>query len=79
MLNIKVLGGGCSNCKIAYRLIEDVSRELGVDVVLEKVEDMQEIMGYDVMSTPAVVINETVVHRGGVPSRKIVEEWFSKM
>jgi len=78
MLKVKVLGGGCANCKVTYKLIEAVAREKGTEVDLEKVEDIQDIMAYDVMSTPGVVIEETVVHRGGVPSRKQVEEWFSK-
>ncbi len=77
MVNIKILGGGCSSCKTAYNLIEEVSKELGVEVALEKVEDMQVIMSYDVMSTPAVVIDEAVVHRGGIPSRKRIKGWLS--
>ena len=77
MLNVKVLGGGCTNCKATYKLNEDVAREKGTDIDLEKVEDIQNIISYDIMSTPGVVIDETVVHRGGVPSRKQVEDWFS--
>ncbi|MBT4035410.1 MAG: thioredoxin family protein [Deltaproteobacteria bacterium] len=77
MQKVKVLGGGCSNCMVTYNLIKDVVHEMGVEVEIEKVEDIQEIMSYDVMSTPGVVIEETVVHRGGVPSRKTVELWFS--
>ncbi len=76
MLDIKVLGGGCNNCKATVKLIEDVALEKVLDIQLEKVEDIQEIMLYDVMSTPGVVINGTVVHRGSVPSRKQVEEWL---
>ncbi len=77
MLKIKVLGGGCSNCKATYKLIEDVALEKGAEIELEKVQEIQDIMAYDVMSTPGVVIGETVVHRGGVPSRRQVEEWFT--
>lgn len=78
MQTVKVLGGGCHNCKVTYKLIEDIAREKGVSVHLEKVEDIQDIMAYDVMSTPGVVIDESVVHRGGVPSRAQVEGWFTK-
>ncbi|MBC8374924.1 MAG: TM0996/MTH895 family glutaredoxin-like protein [FCB group bacterium] len=77
MIKVKVLGGGCTNCKVTYKLIEDVAHEKGTEVELVKVEDIQEIMAYDVMSTPGVVIDETVVHRGGVPSRKQIEEWLT--
>jgi len=77
MLDVKVLGGGCNNCKSTVKLVEEVALESGIDIQLEKVEDFEDIMAYDVMSTPAVVISGTVVHRGSVPSRKQVEKWFS--
>ncbi len=77
MLDVKVLGGGCNNCKMTIKLVEAVALEKGVEIGLEKVEDIQEIMAYDVMSTPGVVINGIVVHRGSVPSRDKVEGWFS--
>ena len=77
MQDVKVLSGGCANCKNTVKLVEEVAQEKGVSINLEKVEDIQDIMAYDVMSTPGVVINGTVVHRGSVPSRDKVEEWFS--
>lgn len=77
MQKVKVLGGGCSSCKVTYKLIEDVAREQGKHIELEKIEDIQDIMAYDVMSTPGVVIDEKVVHMGGIPSRSKVEGWFS--
>ncbi len=78
MKNIKVLGSGCANCKSTMALIEQVAKEKGAEVTLEKVEDLVEIMNYGVMSTPAVVIDETVVHAGGVPDRKKVEGWLAQ-
>jgi len=77
MLDVKVLGGGCNICKMTLKLVEEVALENGLEIRLEKVEDIQAIMAYDVMSTPGVVINGTVVHRGSVPSRDKVEGWFS--
>ena len=77
MKNIKVLGSGCANCKRTLSLIEETARARGVEVELEKVEDIAAIMGYGVMSTPGVVIDGTVVHAGGVPDRKTVEGWMS--
>ena len=62
MKNIKVLGSGCANCKRTLALIEETARSHGVEVELEKVEDIGAIMGYGVMSTPGVVIDGTVVH-----------------
>jgi len=77
MKTIKVLGSGCANCKTTAMLIEDIVREKGADIVVEKIENIKDIMGYGVMSTPGVVINEKVVHAGGIPDRKTVESWFS--
>ncbi len=77
MKDIKVLGSGCANCKRTLALIEETARARGVDVKLEKIEDIGAIMGYGVMSTPGVVIDGTVVHAGGVPDRKTVESWMT--
>ena len=76
MKNVKVLGTGCANCKNTAVLIEAVAREKGVQIALEKVEDMPSIMSYNVMSTPGVVIDGIVVHAGGVPAKSKVESWF---
>jgi len=76
MKTIKVLGTGCANCKATQKLIEETARALGVDAEIEKVEDIGEIMGYGVMSTPGVVVDGKVVHAGGVPDRKMVESWL---
>jgi small redox-active disulfide protein 2 len=76
MKNIKVLGSGCANCKTTLKLIEEQAAEKGVEIQLEKVEDIAQIMAYGVMSTPGVVIDEQVVHAGGVPDRKTVNSWL---
>jgi hypothetical protein len=47
-----------------------------VEITLEKVEDIQKIMAYNIMSTPGVVIDGQVVHAGGIPARSKVESWF---
>jgi small redox-active disulfide protein 2 len=76
MKNIKVLGTGCANCRNTVALVEAVAKERGVEITLEKIEDLPAIMGFGVMSTPGVVIDGTVVHAGGVPSRSKVEGWL---
>ena len=76
MKKLQILGTGCANCKNTLKLIEDVAQEVGAEVRLEKIEDLQQIMGYGVMSTPAVVMDGKVVHAGGVPARSKVEGWF---
>ena len=77
MKNIKVLGTGCANCKTTLKLIEDMAAAKGVAVRLEKVEEIRDIMGYGVMSTPGVVVDGKVVHAGGVPSREKIEQWLA--
>jgi small redox-active disulfide protein 2 len=76
MKNIKVLGSGCANCKTTMKLIEEMAKAKGADIQLEKVEDMQAIISYGVMSTPGVVLDGKVVHAGGVPSRDKIAGWL---
>ena len=76
MKEIKVLGIGCSNCKATVKLIEEVARAKSVEIHLEKVEDIQKIMAYNVLATPGVVLDGQVVHAGGVPARSKVESWL---
>lgn len=76
MKNIKILGTGCANCQNTLKLVEEVAQAKGAAIQLEKVEDLQQIMTYGVMSTPGVVIDGKVVHAGGVPTRAKVEGWF---
>lgn len=77
MKNIKVLGTGCANCKATMKLIDEAAKAAGVEIELEKVEDMPEIMSYGVMSTPGVVIDGKLVHAGGIPSKANINEWLS--
>lgn len=76
MKNIKVLGTGCANCKNTLKLIEEAARKKGVEIELEKVEQLQDIMAYGVMSTPGVVVDGKVVHAGGVPSLEKIGGWL---
>jgi small redox-active disulfide protein 2 len=77
MKEIKVLGTGCAKCKSTVALIEQVAQAKGIQVTLQKVEEPRDIMSYNVMSTPGVVIDGKVVHAGGVPSRDKVEQWLT--
>jgi small redox-active disulfide protein 2 len=76
-MEIKILGTGCANCKTTFALIEQAAKAKGVTVDLKKVEDLKDIIGYGVMSTPGVVIDGKVVHAGGVPSREKIEGWLA--
>jgi small redox-active disulfide protein 2 len=77
MKDIKVLGPGCAKCKATADLIAAVARDAGADVTIGKIEDMREIVGYGVISTPAVVVDGKVVHVGSVPTREMVEGWLA--
>lgn len=76
MLNIKVLGPGCANC----RKLEEVAREAvaatGVEAEITKVTDMGQIVAYDVLKTPGLVINEKLVSSGRIPTAASIAEWI---
>ena len=61
---IKVLGTGCSSCKALYAAVQEAVKQLGIDAEVIKEEDLNKIMTYNVMSLPALVVNEKVVSKG---------------
>jgi small redox-active disulfide protein 2 len=76
-MKVKVLGTGCANCKRTIALIDEVAKSKGLSIELEKVENIQDIMAYNILSTPGVVVNDKVVHAGGIPARDKIEQWLS--
>ena len=76
MKDVKVLGSGCANCRATVQRVEEVARQHNVAIRLEKVEDMQAIVAYGVMATPAVVVDGKVVHAGGLPAREPIAAWL---
>lgn len=68
-LIIKILGTGCPKCKQTAAIVEKVVRDHNIDATIEKVEDIMDILKYNIMSTPAVVIDEIVKIKGRVPSK----------
>jgi small redox-active disulfide protein 2 len=73
MKTIKILGTGCPSCISAEKVVTDVVSELNIDARIVKITDIMEIMAYDVMSTPAIVVDEKVVFKGRVPSKEDVK------
>ena len=71
---IKILGPGCAKCKATYQVIMKVINENNLDVQLTKIEDIDEIMSYNIMSTPAVVVDGVVKIKGHVPSESEVKQ-----
>jgi len=66
---IKILGTGCPKCKSMTAVVSDVIAENNINATVEKVEDIMEIMKYNVMTTPALVINDVITIKGRVPSK----------
>ncbi|CCX61069.1 putative uncharacterized protein [Bacteroides sp. CAG:598] len=73
-MEIKVLGPGCAKCKTTYNVIEKVIKENNLDVKLTKVDDIMEMMNYNIMTTPAVVVDEVVKMKGKVPTESDVKQ-----
>jgi len=73
-MNIKVLGTGCKKCKTLEENVQKALLNSGKEASVEKVEDVQKIISYGVMSTPALVIDEKVVSKGKVLKPKDIEK-----
>jgi small redox-active disulfide protein 2 len=76
---IKILGKGCGSCIWTERLVREVVAEAAIDVAIEKVTKTSEMVPYGVMSTPAIVIDEQVVHAGGLPTKAEVQRWVQAL
>jgi len=76
-MNIKVLGTGCSKCKKLYANVEAALRESQIEATLEKEEDINKIIDYGVMMTPALVIDENVKSVGKVLNPKDIIKLIS--
>jgi small redox-active disulfide protein 2 len=77
-MEIKVLGTGCARCKSLEKITRKAVDELNLDARVEKVEDIQKIMEYAVMRTPALVINEKVVLSGQVPKVSALKDLLTQ-
>ncbi len=75
-MHIKVLGTGCKKCTTLKENVEEAIKNEGIDASVEKVEDIQTIIAYGVMNTPALVIDEKVVSKGKVLKSKDIQKLF---
>jgi small redox-active disulfide protein 2 len=77
MLNIKVLGPGCANCKRVEQITRKVVADLQLEAEIVKITDYNEITSYPILSTPGLVINEQVVCSGRIPTPGEVTTWLT--
>lgn len=77
-MDIKILGTGCPKCKSLEKLTRDIVAENGFQAEISKVEDIMEIMKYNIMATPALVVNGKVEVKGRVPSADEIKQILAK-
>ena len=73
-MNIKVLGGGCKSCEALLKSVKEAEANNGINAEIEYITDMEKIMGYGVMSMPALMIDDKIVSAGKVLKAKDVEK-----
>ena len=73
---IKILGSGCAKCRRLEQLTREVVAELGIEATFEHVTNMEEIMAYPIMTTPALVVDEVVKVSGRMPSEEEIASWL---
>lgn len=77
-MEIKILGTGCPKCKNLESMVREIVARNGIEATVSKVDDIMDIMSYNVISTPAMVIDGKVVVRGRVPSAAEIESLLNK-
>ena len=75
-MRIKILGSGCAKCNRLEQLTREAVAELGIDAEFEHVHDMDAIMAYPIMTTPALVVDEEVKVYGRIPSKDELLGWL---
>jgi small redox-active disulfide protein 2 len=76
MLNIKVLGPGCSNCVKVEQVARKVVTMMGMEAEITKITDWAEIQKYPILATPGLVVNDKVVCAGRIPGEAEVTTWL---
>ncbi len=77
-MEIKILGPGCKNCEKLEQAVKNALAELDIPADVEKVEDTNKIMEYDVFMTPGLVINDKVKVSGKVPKQDQIKKWIQE-
>ncbi len=77
-MKIIILGTGCPKCKTLEKLTRDAVAEMSLDAEITKEDDIMKIVGYGIMRTPGLVINQEVVLSGRLPSANEIKEILTK-
>ena len=77
-MDIKILGPGCRRCKTLAKDVEDVVNGIDLDIRVEKVEKMEEILKYNILRTPGLVIDGKLISSGRVPSKSEIKKWIQE-
>jgi small redox-active disulfide protein 2 len=77
MKTIQILGAGCPKCKKLFEVSQQAVKDLGIDAEVTKVEDLNEILKFGVMMTPALVVDGEVKMSGRIPSKREMEQLFT--
>jgi len=77
-MEIKVLGPGCANCQTLDKLVRETVKEMRIEANIEHIQDLVKILDYNIISTPALVINEEVKSSGRVPHKAEIKQMINK-
>ncbi len=77
-MEIKILGPGCKNCEKLAQEVKNCLAEMNLEAAVEKVENTDDIMEYDVFMTPGLVINQRVKSSGRVPRKEEIQQWIQE-
>lgn len=77
-MNIKVLGPGCPKCKTTYNNVLEALKQTGLEAQVEKIEDIEEMMKYNVLTTPVLMIDEVAMIKGRVADVNEIKQLLGK-
>lgn len=76
MKRVEVFGTGCANCTTTEEMIKECATELGIEIELTHVNDLAKIAARGIISTPSVMVDNRLVHKGSVPTNSQITEWL---
>ena len=76
MKTVKILGSGCANCKKLEAVAREAASAAGIEAEFVKVTDLKDIMVYDILSTPGLVVDDRLVSSGRIPTKNEIQGWL---